>query len=234
VPEHPSSNTPAVPTAEARPASPHERSPFDLHSPADWLRWIGRSTKRLAVLVVGVAILGAGVAMLALPGPGVLVIVVGLAVLATEFAWAERALDRTTAKAATAATKVSGSRSGRLALMASGIGMVVGGATVVALVGSYRVIGASIAVAGLIGLGTLHPRVQRWLDSRAAPRPSSADEISPVTSLATPAVVPAPVPAVVPAPVPAVVPAPIPPASIPSTAVPPSRSSTHHTNGDRP
>jgi uncharacterized protein (TIGR02611 family) len=214
VPEHLSSTTPADPTVVPAVAPSNERSPFDLHSPADWLRWIGRSTKRLAVLVVGVAILGAGVAMLALPGPGVLVIVVGLAVLATEFAWAERALDRTTAKAATAATKVSASRSGKLALMASGIGMVVGGATVVALVGSYRVIGASIVVAGLIGLGTLHPRVQRWLDRRAAPRPASNDEIAPVvTADATPAVVPAP---------------------IPSAAMSPTRPSTHHTNGDRP
>ena len=34
--------------------------------------------------------------MLALPGPGVLVIILGLVILATEFAWAERMLDRTT------------------------------------------------------------------------------------------------------------------------------------------
>ncbi len=38
------------------------------------------------MLTLGVAILGAGVVMLALPGPGLLVIIVGLAVLASEFA----------------------------------------------------------------------------------------------------------------------------------------------------
>jgi UPF0716 family protein affecting phage T7 exclusion len=44
--------------------------------------WVGRSAKRIAVAVVGAALLVAGVAMLALPGPGFLVIIAGLAVLA--------------------------------------------------------------------------------------------------------------------------------------------------------
>ena len=166
------------------------RGPLDLHSPLDWLRMIGRNTKRLAVLVLGVAILGAGVAMLALPGPGVLVIVVGLAVLATEFAWAERALDRTTATAASAASKVSGSRSGRTALIASGLGMVVGGAVVVALVGDFRIVGVSVAIAGLIGLATLHPRAQRWLETRTSTNATG----TPDSSADGPAHVPIPVP----------------------------------------
>ena len=106
-----------------------------LHSPMQWLRWIGRNTKRLAVFVLGATVLGAGLAMLALPGPGLLVIILGLAILASEFAWAERALDRTTATAASAATKVSGNTSGRIALALSGMGMVVGGAVVAAFDG---------------------------------------------------------------------------------------------------
>ena len=36
----------------------------------------------------------AGIAMLALPGPGWLTIAAGLAILATEFVWARRALDQ--------------------------------------------------------------------------------------------------------------------------------------------
>lgn len=47
---------------------------------------------RLAVFTVGVTVLAAGVAMLALPGPGWAAIFVGFAILATEFAWAQRAL----------------------------------------------------------------------------------------------------------------------------------------------
>ena len=36
----------------------------------------------------------AGILMLVLPGPGIVVILVGLAILATEFAWAEAMLIR--------------------------------------------------------------------------------------------------------------------------------------------
>lgn len=137
-----------------------------LHSPLQWLRWIGRNSKRLAVFLLGTAIVGAGLAMLVLPGPGLLVVIVGLAVLATEFAWAERALDRTTSTAANAASKVSNNAAGRRALVLSGVCMVIGGALVVALFGDHRLIGASVLVAGLIGLGTLLPAVQRWIEAR--------------------------------------------------------------------
>ena len=68
----------------------------------DVARWVGRSAKRITVAVVGTALLVAGVAMLALPGPGLLVIIAGLAVLATEFAWASSALSVAKRKAAQA------------------------------------------------------------------------------------------------------------------------------------
>jgi uncharacterized protein (TIGR02611 family) len=58
------------------------------------LKFIARSSKRVAVLVVGLAVTAGGFAMLVLPGPGLLVIVLGLAILATEFAWAEYLLDK--------------------------------------------------------------------------------------------------------------------------------------------
>lgn len=67
---------------------------MDWHSPRDWLKVILQSSKRIAVLVVGLVLVLGGVAMLVLPGPGFLVIIAGLAVLATEFAWAERLLDQ--------------------------------------------------------------------------------------------------------------------------------------------
>jgi len=44
--------------------------------------------------VTGVVLVLAGILMLVLPGPGLLVILIGLALLATEFAWARRAFDR--------------------------------------------------------------------------------------------------------------------------------------------
>jgi tellurite resistance protein TerC len=54
---------------------------------------------RLARIVAGFGLLAAGVAMLALPGPGWLTIAAGLALLATEFAWARRLLNRLKATA---------------------------------------------------------------------------------------------------------------------------------------
>jgi uncharacterized protein (TIGR02611 family) len=50
--------------------------------------------KRVARVVAGFALLLAGVAMLALPGPGWVTIAVGLALLSREFPWAERSLNR--------------------------------------------------------------------------------------------------------------------------------------------
>lgn len=145
-----------------------------LHTPAQWLRWIGRNTKRLVVLVLGFAVLGAGIAMLALPGPGLIVIILGLAILASEFVWAERALDATTSRAAAAANTVSSKKSGRIALAASGLGLIVGGAVVVVVTDGYRVVGATVMLAGLIGLATLLPQVQKWLEAKSAARTESA------------------------------------------------------------
>jgi tellurite resistance protein TerC len=46
--------------------------------------------RRMIVGVIGGTILLIGVAMIVLPGPAVVVIPIGLAVLATEFVWARR------------------------------------------------------------------------------------------------------------------------------------------------
>ncbi|HEY0639889.1 MAG TPA: TIGR02611 family protein [Pseudonocardiaceae bacterium] len=47
---------------------------------------------RLGVGLVGGLVLAAGIVMIPYPGPGWLVVFAGLAILATEFAWAERVL----------------------------------------------------------------------------------------------------------------------------------------------
>jgi uncharacterized protein (TIGR02611 family) len=52
-----------------------------------------RVIRRIGVTIAGFAVLLAGVAMLVLPGPGILAIVGGLAILATEYAWANKPLD---------------------------------------------------------------------------------------------------------------------------------------------
>ena len=58
-----------------------------------------RHARRLVVLVVGGSVLLVGVAMVVLPGPAVLVIPLGLVILAAEFAWARRWLERVREKA---------------------------------------------------------------------------------------------------------------------------------------
>ena len=49
-----------------------------------------KTVKRIVILVVGGTVLLLGVALLVLPGPAFIVIPVGLAILAVEFAWARR------------------------------------------------------------------------------------------------------------------------------------------------
>jgi uncharacterized protein (TIGR02611 family) len=50
--------------------------------------------KRLVKIVVGFTMLLFGVIMLVTPGPGVPIIIFGLALLAAEFVWAKRLLNR--------------------------------------------------------------------------------------------------------------------------------------------
>ncbi len=52
--------------------------------------------RRVGVAVVGGILLLVGAALLVLPGPGLLVIAAGIAVLSLEFPWARRVLDRLT------------------------------------------------------------------------------------------------------------------------------------------
>ena len=53
---------------------------------------------RVIVAVLGFAIIVAGLALIPLPGPGWLIVFAGLALLSTEFAWAERLLRYARAK----------------------------------------------------------------------------------------------------------------------------------------
>jgi tellurite resistance protein TerC len=54
------------------------------------LRATARTIRRTVVAVIGTTIVLLGVALIALPGPAIIVIPVGLAILGLEFAWARR------------------------------------------------------------------------------------------------------------------------------------------------
>lgn len=66
------------------------------------LRFMLHQSVRLSVAVLGFTVLTVGLIMLVTPGPGLLVIIAGLAILAHEFSWAATALDKAKARAAQA------------------------------------------------------------------------------------------------------------------------------------
>jgi uncharacterized protein (TIGR02611 family) len=53
-----------------------------------------KAVRRVIVSVVGATVLFIGIALLVLPGPAFIIIPVGLAILATEYAWARHWLKR--------------------------------------------------------------------------------------------------------------------------------------------
>jgi uncharacterized protein (TIGR02611 family) len=70
-------------------------------------RHLGRSRfYRVPFALVGFTLVLAGLALLVLPGPGLLVIAAGLAMLALEFTWAERVLERTLERMSETSTRV--------------------------------------------------------------------------------------------------------------------------------
>jgi tellurite resistance protein TerC len=50
--------------------------------------------RRIGIALAGGTVLLVGVVMIVLPGPAIVVIPIGLAILALEFSWAQRWLDR--------------------------------------------------------------------------------------------------------------------------------------------
>ncbi|MFJ1705190.1 TIGR02611 family protein [Kitasatospora sp. NPDC088346] len=70
---------------------------FIRRSPALHTSW------RVIVFLAGLAVVGLGIVMLPMPGPGWVVIFLGMSIWATEFAWAQRVLRWTRRKVAEAA-----------------------------------------------------------------------------------------------------------------------------------
>jgi uncharacterized protein (TIGR02611 family) len=88
---------------------------------------------QVAVFLVGLAVVAAGVLLLPLPGPGWVVIFAGMAVWATEFVWAQLVLRWTKRKVTEAARKAMDPRVRRRNLTLTAIGLVV----VAAVIGYY-------------------------------------------------------------------------------------------------
>jgi uncharacterized protein (TIGR02611 family) len=101
---------------------------------------------KVVMTVVGVAVIVAGLAMLLLPGPGLVVMGVGLGMLAAEWAWARRALHLVTA-ALSAAKEAALPADGTRRRRALG-GVMIAGAAVTGFL-------ATTATTALLGASTL-------------------------------------------------------------------------------
>ncbi|UQX00319.1 TIGR02611 family protein [Streptomyces sp. RerS4] len=88
---------------------------------------------QVGVFIVGLAVIGAGVAMLVLPGPGWVAIFAGLAIWATEFAWAHLVLRWTKRKVSEAAQKALDPKVRRRNIILTSVGL----AIAAALIGFY-------------------------------------------------------------------------------------------------
>ena len=122
------------------------------------LRSSARAVRRVLVTVLGVIVLGFGIVLLALPGPGVLVIALGFLILSSEYEWARRRFESARKTAADLADQaVSRPWSTALSVLASlgliGAGIALG--TVPALPFSSWWTGGSLIFGGLAALTTI-------------------------------------------------------------------------------
>jgi Putative transmembrane protein (PGPGW) len=122
------------------------------------LRSSARAVRRVVVTLLGGAVLALGIVLLALPGPGVLVIALGFLILSSEYEWARRRFETARKTAADLADQAVAkpwstvlSILGSLALIAAGF---VWGA-VSALPFSSWWTGGSLIFGGLAALTTI-------------------------------------------------------------------------------
>lgn len=107
--------------------------------------WAHRGRGRALVVKMGVSLVGpllvlAGIAMTVLPGPGLVVVALGLALLALEYEWARTALalmGRALANARDAAYPRQGSRRRRVVGVVTAAGFVVGTGVLTAVVTTF-------------------------------------------------------------------------------------------------
>jgi uncharacterized protein (TIGR02611 family) len=81
---------------------------------------IGRLVWRIIIGVIGGAVTVAGAIALVGPGPGILIVLAGLGILASEFAWAARVMAHTRSYAQRAADKAGIPKWAQFALIAVG------------------------------------------------------------------------------------------------------------------
>ena len=98
---------------------------------------IGRLVWRIIIGVIGGAVTVTGAIALVGPGPGILIVLAGLGILATEFAWAARVMVHTRTYAQKAADKAGIPKWAQFAMIA--IGAVISIVVIIFLVSTGRI-----------------------------------------------------------------------------------------------
>jgi uncharacterized protein (TIGR02611 family) len=98
---------------------------------------IGRLVWRIIIGVIGGSVTVAGAIALVGPGPGILIVLAGLGILATEFAWAARVMVHTRTYAQKAADKAGIPKWAQLAMIA--VGAVISIIIIILLVSTGRI-----------------------------------------------------------------------------------------------
>lgn len=116
-----------------------------------------RLLRRIAVTIVGTAVLAVGIVLLVAPGPGILAILLALTIFAIEYEWARRRLITARELARSAAEKTATSKVAKSTAILFGVASLgLGGVLIFTDILPFSGIGTglSIALAGLIVLGT--------------------------------------------------------------------------------
>jgi cation:H+ antiporter len=133
-----------------------------------------RAARRGVVTVAGVAIVGVGAVLLVAPGPGLIVIALGLLILGTEYQWARRHGRRTLRAAQQAADRAAARPTVLAGTATFATGLVVLGivlALVRGLPGSGIASGMSLVASGAAILGTLAYSLRTRRRSSRNPEP---------------------------------------------------------------
>ena len=103
---------------------------------------VTRLFTKAVVTLVGLAVIGGGVVMLVIPGPGLVAIAIGLGILAIEWPWARRATHWMTEKAKAAAHRTGSNPAQR----------------------RRRIVGTSVVGLGVVAVVTTYVALAGWPD----------------------------------------------------------------------
>lgn len=136
---------------------------------------LARLLRRIAITVVGTSLLAVGVVLLITPGPGIVVIVLALAVFAIEYKWARRRLSEARKLALSAAEKTATNQVAKASAVMFGVGAIgLGGVLIFTDILPFSGIGTGVCVA-LAGLITLATTAYSIRNLRRAQSPDQAD-----------------------------------------------------------